>query len=206
MFEGNPYKLLENKFDYFRQVFQNLGVEIVIEEVADNPYIDLSVSQNDDDKRAEKTGGKSRKITLDSYTHWETIVKRGGLIRGILWSSLKEYHDDNGELIIDHSPHYSEVHLPSRAIGLYNVTGCLFWSLLSRPNSQVVRHIIDDNFYLWAEQFGITDRLNEERFERSFEYYKYVAQSFIDVLGEDVVIDLVDSFFVCAACGEGTDR
>jgi hypothetical protein len=202
MFEGNTYQLTEDKFDYFRKVFHDLGVSITVEEVSKNPHIDLPACRDSDTKRAEEVGGKPREFTLDSYTHLRVTLKRGDLVREISVSIQNECYDDDGKLIVNPDLRFMSK-LSPRIVGLYLITSGLFWSMLCQGPREAFQHMVDGNLYLWAEAYNISDRLDEGQFERSFEYLKNIVKSFIDVLGEDVVIDLVDSFFVCGVCGEG---
>lgn len=205
MFEENRYKLPEDKFDYVIKVFHGLGVSITVEEVSENPHIDLLACQDDHNKSAKGIGVKPRKLTLDSYIHTVIALKKGDLVREIFMSTYRECYDGDGKQIVNPELSFMDK-LRVRDVGPYLVTSGLFWSMLCQEPREAFKHILDDNLYLWAEAYGITGRLDEGRFERSFEYYKHITQSFVDVLGEDIVIDLIDSFFVCGACGEGMAR
>lgn len=204
MFEGNPYKLPEEKFDHFRQVFQDLGVTITVMEVSKNPHLDLSACQDSDDIRTKGIGRKSRKLTSNSYSHVMVVLKKGDLVREIFMSIQNEVYHDDGKLIVNPDLRFIG-DLSAKSVGLYLVTSCLFWLMLCQNPREAFQYLIDDDLYLWAETYGIADRLDEGRFERSFEYYKGIAQSLIDVLGKGIVINLRDSFFTCGSCGHETE-
>jgi hypothetical protein len=186
MFEGNGFGIPEDKFDYLQDLICKHGVTLTTVETPGSMNLDIEYAQKYDDIIARYTGGQLRELTIsDSYVHQKVIMTKGCIVREIQFAVHKEVRNAEGIFVSN-----SELDIPRNAMGLYTLA-CYVWSLCRHSS---FLHLVNDSRYLWAKEYGIANRLDEDCFNNSFQYSRDVVLSIIDIFGKEDTLAMADYF------------
>lgn len=183
MFKGNPYKLPKDKFEYVGNILTRLGVTVDLEICDHNPF--LSIADNQEYRDAKRKYDDESVASSPVYKHYKLILRRTGTIKFMYFSIDISTNNSNRDFGLE-SPQKGLYFLVTRMWCLYHG-----WE-----------HLLNDNYYLWAEYYECTDIIHLDYLFHKFEYDRDELNVVIDILGEDIMTDIMNYFPICSHCKE----
>lgn len=187
MFEENPKRLPEDKFQYVLKILTDNNICAKLEICDSNPSLRIKHCQIFHDEIAKKRGINSSPISETTYKHHKLTLLRQGMVRRIFFSINMDTIPDAVSSFFDK--------IPQQYKGLYFLVESL-WILYYGWH-----HLLDNNIYLWAEEKGCAEDVDTDYIFLRFEYDRENLMKLIDIFGEDILTDIMNYFPVCV-CNE----
>ncbi len=202
-FKSEDHGIPQDKFDYVVKMLKDNGVTFEQDRSPDNPRLrmmgvqqceDITVCKLNNNFDGEKIN--PRQMNKDMFEHFTMTLSTKDTVRVIQTSRPMMVHGGSGKLI-PNIQRYPTDKLSKNLSDICRFGHWLYWMI------SLWEYFVSDDIYLWAESCGCAELLDDEKsyLYDTFNYYKEVVQSFVDIFGYDVIEQAMNDLAICGHCG-----